>query len=79
MHAENAHVSHRLRRAGMVAAIEGRRIAAEQVTGHQHLERAFLPIRRRFYALDRAFLDDMKVFGRIAFTKDQVVFSVPGF
>jgi hypothetical protein len=63
----------------MMAAVKGCRIAAEEVTGHQHLERAFFPVRRRFHALDRAFFDNMEILGRIAFTKDQVVFSVPGF
>ena len=79
MHAENAHVSHRLCRAWMAAAVEGRCVAAEQIAGHQHFQRAFLAIRRGFHAFDRAFFDDVKIFGRIAFTKDEVVLPITGF
>jgi len=63
----------------MAAAVKGGCIAAEEIAGHKHLKRTFLPVRRGFHALDRAFFHDVKVFGRIAFAKNEVVFSVAGF
>jgi len=79
MHAENAHVPHRLCGAGMMGAVEGGGIATKEITGHQHFQRAFFPIRCGFHALDHALLDDMEILGWFAFTKDEVVLAVPGF
>jgi len=79
MHAKNAHVSHGLRRARMAAAVKGRCVAAEEISWHQHFQRALLAIRGGFHAFDRPFLDDVKIFGRIAFTEDDVIFSITSF
>jgi hypothetical protein len=63
----------------MAAAVKGCRVAAEEIAGHQHLERTFLPVRRRLHAFDGALLNNVKIFGRIPFAKNEVVFSIPGF
>src|SRR6185503_11432639 len=78
VHPENADVAHWLCRAWMAAAVESGCVAAEEVARHEHFERTLLAIRSRFHAFDRSFLDNVEVLGRIAFTKDEVVFSVPG-
>ena len=38
-----------------------------------------LPFARGFHAFDRAFFDDVEVFGRIAFAEDEVVLPITGF
>lgn len=63
----------------MAAAVKGRCVAAEEISWHQHFQRALLAIRGGFHAFDRPFLDDVKIFGRIAFTEDDVIFSITSF
>ena len=53
--------------------------ASSPAPRHQHLQRTFLSLRRGFHALNGSFLDDVEVFGGIAFAEDVVVFAVTGF
>jgi len=78
-HPQDADVAHRLSGAGMGGAVEGGGVAAEEVARHQHLQRAFLAVRRGFHALHRAGLDDVEIFGRVAFAEDELTLPVVGF
>ncbi len=63
----------------MTGSVEGRGVAAEQVPRHQHFEGTFFTVRVGLDALDRAFLHDVEVFGRIAFAENELTFPVTGF
>lgn len=78
-HPEYADVAHRLGRARMAGTIKCCCITTKEISGHQHLKGAFLSIGRGFNAFDRAFFHDVKVFGRVPFTENEVPFSVSGF
>ena len=52
---------------GCKGSIERRRVAREEVSRHEHLQRTLIPIRGGFDTLDCSFLDDVEVFGRVAF------------
>ena len=60
----------------MAGPLKGGGVAAKEIAGHQHFQRALFPFRARLDALDRAFLHDVEEFGRIAFTKNDISFSV---
>ena len=60
VHAQDADVAHRLRGAGMAGPLERSGVAAKEVAGHQHLQRAFFSFRARLDAFDRAFLHDVE-------------------
>ena len=77
-HPEYADIPHRLGAAGVGGPVEGRRIAAKEIPGHQHLEGAFFSIWIRLDAFDRAFLDDVEVFGRVAFAENELALAVAG-
>lgn len=78
-HAQDAHVPHGLRGAGMRGAVEGGGVTAKQVSRHQHLERAFFSVWRRLHALDGALRHDVEVLGRIALAENKVALSVVRF
>ena len=77
-HPEDADVSHRLGAARMGGSVKGRRIAAKEIAGHQHLEGALFPIWIRLDALDRSFRYDMEVFGWVALAEDELALAVAG-
>ena len=78
-HPQDADFAHWLSGSWMVSAVEGRRIATKQVTRHEHFQHAFLPAWGGFKAFDRAFLDDVEVFGGVPFAEDVLPLAVTGF
>ena len=63
---------------GCKGSIERRRVARVEISRHEHLQRALFPIWGGFDTLDCSFLDDVEVFGRVAFSKNEAATAVGG-